>query len=144
MRYHLNISVAVGGAAPVNPRPRPPAGGRFSFGGLAVAPRAPFLVFFIVWPAPALLFAQFFARFSSTFGVFLSTFGVFLSTYSLVFPCISRIFFVSLQYSYKVGIMFDSDLYQDDFLEAMDALLEGVSGSLFRVSAGSVLDRQVP
>lgn len=61
MRYHLNISEAVGGAAPVNPRPRPPAGGRFSFGGLAVAPRATFLVFFIVWPAPALLFALFFA-----------------------------------------------------------------------------------
>ena len=101
-------------------------------------------MFFMVWPAPALLFAQFFARFLSTFGVFLSTFGVILSTYSLFFPCISRIFFVSLQYSYKVSVMFDSDLYQDDFLEAMDALLEGVSGSLFRVSAGSVLDRQVP
>lgn len=27
--------------------------------------------------------------------------------------------------------MFDSDLYQDSFLEAMDSLMEGVSGSLF-------------
>lgn len=83
-----------------------------------------------------------FPRISSTFGVFLSTFGVFLSTYSLVFPCISRIFFVTLQYSYKVSGMFNSDLYQDDFLEAMDSLLEGLSGSLFRVSGGSVSDRQ--
>ena len=74
--------------------------------------------------------------------MFLSTFGVFLSTYSLVFPCISRIFFVTLQYSYKVINMFDQDLYQDDFLEAMDDLVEGVSGSLFRVSGGSVSDRQ--
>lgn len=40
--------------------------------------------------------------------------------------------------------MFDQDLYQDDFLEALDALVEGVSGSLFRVSDDSVLDRQVP
>lgn len=31
--------------------------------------------------------------------------------------------------------MFDSDIYQDDFLEAMDALVEGVSGSLFRVDS---------
>lgn len=85
-----------------------------------------------------------FSHFLSTFGGFLSTFGVFLSTYSLVFSCISRIFFVTLQYSYKVSIMFDQDLYQDDFLEAMDALVEGVSGSLFRVSGGSVSDRQVP
>lgn len=69
---------------------------------------------------------------------------MFLSTYSLDFACISRIFFVTLQYSYKVSVMFDQDLYQDDFLDAMDALLEGVSGSLFRDSAGSVLDRQVP
>ncbi len=38
--------------------------------------------------------------------------------------------------------MFNSDLYQDDFLEAMDSLLEGVSGSLFRVSGDSVSDRQ--
>lgn len=37
--------------------------------------------------------------------------------------------------------MFDSDLYQDDFLEAMDAFLEGVSGSLFRVSVDSVSSR---
>lgn len=37
--------------------------------------------------------------------MFLSTFGVFLSTYSLVFSCISRIFFVTLQYSYKVSVM---------------------------------------
>lgn len=68
---------------------------------------------------------------------------MFLSTYSLVFPCISRIFFVTLQYSYKVKFMFDSDLYQDDFLEAMDDLVEGVQGSLFRVSDDSVSDRQV-
>ncbi len=34
--------------------------------------------------------------------------------------------------------MFDSDLYQDDFIEAMDALLDGVSGSLFRVDSESV------
>lgn len=34
--------------------------------------------------------------------------------------------------------MFDTDLYQDDFIEAMDALLEGVSGSLFRVDSESV------
>lgn len=34
--------------------------------------------------------------------------------------------------------MFDSDLYQDDFIEAMDALLDGVSGSLFRVGNESV------
>lgn len=61
----------------------------------------------------------------------------------MVFSCISRIFFVTLQYSYKVGIMFDQDLYQDDFLEAMDDLLEGVSGSLFRVSGDYVSDRQV-
>lgn len=27
--------------------------------------------------------------------------------------------------------MFDSDLYQDSFLEAMDSLVEGESGSLF-------------
>lgn len=27
--------------------------------------------------------------------------------------------------------MFDSDLYQDSFMEAMDSLMEGVSGSLF-------------
>ena len=40
--------------------------------------------------------------------------------------------------------MFDQDLYQDDFLEAMDALVEGVSGSLFRVGGVSVSDRQVP
>ncbi len=118
-----------GALPPLNPCPRSARGGA---------------VFFMVWSASALLFAHFFARFSSTFGVFLSTFGVFLSTYSLVFACISGIFFVSLQYSYKVSGMFNSDLYQDDFLEAMDALLEGVSGSLFRVSAGSVLDRQVP
>ena len=39
--------------------------------------------------------------------------------------------------------MFDKDLYQDDFLEALDDLIEGVSGSLFRVSGGSVSDRQV-
>lgn len=31
--------------------------------------------------------------------------------------------------------MFDSEYYQDDFLEAMDALLDGVSGSLFRVDS---------
>lgn len=76
--------------------------------------------------------------------MFLSTFGVFLSIYSLVFACISRIFFVTLQYSYKVSIMFDQDLYQDDFLEAMDDLVEGLSGSLFRVSGDSVSDRQIP
>ena len=75
--------------------------------------------------------------------MFLSTFGVFLSTYSLVFSCISQIFFVTLQYSYKVKVMFDKDLYNDDFLEAMDDLVEGVSGSLFRVSGDSVSDRQV-
>lgn len=84
-----------------------------------------------------------FSHFLSTFGVFLSTFGVFLSTYSLVFACISRIFFVTLQYSYKVSVMFDQDLYQDDFLDAMDDLVEGLSGSLFRVSVDSVSDRQV-
>lgn len=39
--------------------------------------------------------------------------------------------------------MFDKDLYQDDFLDAMDSLIEGVSGSLFRVSGDSVSDRQV-
>lgn len=39
--------------------------------------------------------------------------------------------------------MFDSDLYQDDYLDALDSLIEGVSGSLFRVSGGSVSDRQV-
>lgn len=75
--------------------------------------------------------------------MFLSTFGMFLSTYSLVFSCISRIFFVTLQYSYKVRVMFDKDLYQDDFLDAMDDLIDGVSGSLFRVSGDSVSDRQV-
>lgn len=37
--------------------------------------------------------------------MFFSTFGVFLSTYSLVFPCIFQIFFVTLQYSYKVRVM---------------------------------------
>lgn len=31
--------------------------------------------------------------------------------------------------------MFNSELYQDDYLEAMDALIEGVSGSLFRVDS---------
>lgn len=40
--------------------------------------------------------------------------------------------------------MFDQDLYQDDFLDAMDALVEGVSGSLFWVSDDSVLNCQVP
>lgn len=50
----------------------------------------------------------------------------------------------SFNFILVVSFMFDQDLYQDDFLEAMDELLEGVSGSLFRVSAGSVLDRQVP
>lgn len=39
--------------------------------------------------------------------------------------------------------MFDKDLYQDDFLEALDSLVEGVSGSLFRVGDGSVLNRQI-
>ena len=34
--------------------------------------------------------------------------------------------------------MFDTDLYQDDFLEAMDSLVDGVSGSLFRVGSGVV------
>lgn len=34
--------------------------------------------------------------------------------------------------------MFNSDLYQDDFVEAMDALVDGVSGSLFRVDSESV------
>lgn len=34
--------------------------------------------------------------------------------------------------------MFDSDLYQDDFLEAMDALLDGVSGSLFCMNSEGV------
>ena len=39
--------------------------------------------------------------------------------------------------------MFDNDLYQDDFLDALDDLIDGVSGSLFRVSGDSVSDRQV-
>lgn len=34
--------------------------------------------------------------------------------------------------------MFNKDLYQDGFLEAMDSMVEGVSGSLFRVSGESV------
>ena len=34
--------------------------------------------------------------------------------------------------------MFDTDLYQDDFLEAMDALVDGVSGSLFSVGSEGV------
>lgn len=34
--------------------------------------------------------------------------------------------------------MFDPDLYQDDFIEAMDALIDGVSGSLFQVDSESV------
>ncbi len=34
--------------------------------------------------------------------------------------------------------MFDTDLYQDDFFEAMVALVDGVSGSLFRVDSESV------
>ncbi len=38
--------------------------------------------------------------------------------------------------------MFDKDLYQDDFLDAMDELVEGVSGSLFRVSDDSVSGRK--
>lgn len=39
--------------------------------------------------------------------------------------------------------MFDKDLYQDDFLEAMDSLVEGVSGSLFRDSGDPVPGRKV-
>ena len=34
--------------------------------------------------------------------------------------------------------MFDTDLYQDDLLEAMVSLVVGVSGSLFRVGSGVV------
>lgn len=34
--------------------------------------------------------------------------------------------------------MFDSDLYQDGFVEAMDRLVDGESGSLFRVSGDVV------
>ena len=60
------------------------------------------------------------------------------------FICIYADIFVTLQYSYKVSIMFDQDLYQEDVLEAMDDLVEGLSGSLFRVSGDSVSDRQVP
>ena len=37
--------------------------------------------------------------------------------------------------------MFNSDLYQDDFLECMDALVEGLSGSLFEISGDSVSGR---
>lgn len=57
------------------------------------------------------------------------------------FICIYADIFVTLQYSYKDSVMFNSDLYQDDFIDAMDRLVEGVSGSLFRVSGGSVSDR---
>lgn len=59
------------------------------------------------------------------------------------FICIYVDFFVTLQYSYKDSDMFDKDLYQDDFLEAMDDLVEGVQGSLFRVSDDSVSGRNV-
>lgn len=39
--------------------------------------------------------------------------------------------------------MFNKDLYQNDFLDAMDDLVEGVQGSLFRVSGESVSGRYV-
>lgn len=39
--------------------------------------------------------------------------------------------------------MFNSDLYQDDYLESLDSLLEGVSGSLFAESAEWVHGRYV-
>ena len=39
--------------------------------------------------------------------------------------------------------MFDKDLYQDDFLEAMDSLVEGLSGSLFRGGGDPVPGRKV-
>lgn len=54
------------------------------------------------------------------------------------FICIYADIFVTLQYKINVISMFDSDLYQDDFLEAMDALLDGVSGSLFHVDSEGV------
>lgn len=54
------------------------------------------------------------------------------------FICIFADIFVTLQYKINVISMFDSDLYQDDFLEAMDSLVDGVSGSLFRVDSESV------
>ena len=39
--------------------------------------------------------------------------------------------------------MFNKDLYQDEFLEAMDGLVEGVQGSLFVVCGESVSGRYV-
>lgn len=39
--------------------------------------------------------------------------------------------------------MFNKDLYQDDFLGAMDGLVEGVQGSLFEISGDSVSGRYV-
>ncbi len=80
--------------------------------------------------------------FIDVWGVFIDVWGVFIDIEFCFFLHISD-FFVTLQYSYKVSIMFDQDLYQDDFLEAMDSLVEGLSGSLFRVSDDCVLDRQV-
>ena len=54
------------------------------------------------------------------------------------FICIYADIFVTLQYKINVISMFESDYYQDDFLEAMDALMDGVSGSLFRVDSEGV------
>lgn len=54
------------------------------------------------------------------------------------FICIFADIFVTLQYKINVISMFESDYYQDDFLEAMDALVDGVNGSLFRVDSEGV------